>query len=751
MDSGVAPGMEQNKLDFEGLAHELLSRSRDLLPSWLPGGRFIGNEYTCGNLRGEPGDSLKVNANSGKWADFATGDTGGDLISLYAAIHGIGQGEAYKQLASDYRSPADNHPATVRPSSTPATRQPRIEDDLTPPPNGATVPGMQSKWGAPSAYWIYRSTEGAPLFYVARYDVPNERKQFIPWSWSKSQEKWIQKGWPAPRPLYGLELLAQYPDHPVLIVEGEKAADAARRIAGHVYVVVTWPNGSNAGDKVDWSPIHGRKVLIWPDADEAGIKVASVIAAQIHAHCLEIKTIDVAGDLSGRDAADALEDGWDFRALVAWAKPRARIYESSPKEPEILPAKPEPTPAPPEPEDEDPGPSMGINALVMDLGLAVTHQGNPICNADNVMRILEGFHQFKGSIWYDEFYNKIFTTWGSQGPRTWRDVDDINLMLVIQREFGMARISREAVSMAVVSYAHRNTRNEPQDWIQSLKWDGIARLDMFFTDAYGAEENAYSRAVSKNFWISMVARVMRPGCQVDNMVILEGKQGIRKSSSLRVIGGRWYSEANHSIGSDDFLTALHGNIIMEIGELNSFSKAESTRIKQVITNPVDEFRPKYGRHAQKFPRRCILVGTTNEDTYLKDPTGARRFWPIKTNRVDVEYITEQREQFFAEALHRLNAGESWWEVPLEETEQEQEQRQQTDVWESVIYDFLLKHGSDEIAVRDLIVDALKIEIGRADRAIEMRCANVLKRLGWSKLGQRTTGGVRKVYWKRDEL
>ena len=127
----------------------------------------------------------------------------------------------------------------------------------------------------------------------------------------------------------------------------------------------------------------------------------------------------------------------------------------------------------------------------------------------------------------------------------------------------------------------------------------------------------------------MKAREFSTGCQVDNMVVLEGVQGIGKSRALRALGGKWYSSASESVMYKDFYLILTGSLIMEIAELDSFKKAEVTRIKQVISSPHDYYRVPYGRDAQVYPRMCVFVGTTNEREYLKDTTGARRFWPIK--------------------------------------------------------------------------------------------------------------------------
>lgn len=323
--SGAGPGT----IDFSGLSAALLNRSGELLPAWFPAGELNGHEYQVGSLRGEAGSSLSINLNTGKWADFAEDAKGGDLISLYAACQGIKQSEAAKRLARDIGFNLCPNAAMKRPTNDNGSNP---KPAVVKPPVGTPPPSMHHfEHGEPSRSWCYREADGEPLFYVARYDVEGG-KQFSPWSWDGF--KWIAKGWAAPRPLHGLDLLAQRPDARVLIVEGEKAADAARDMVGDTYVVVTWPFGAKAVDTVDWSPLRGRSVLVWPDADEAGIAAGQQIAAKLAPDCPEVKVIDVLiGDSlpPGYDAADALEDGWSLESFEAWSSPLARMIKRSPE------------------------------------------------------------------------------------------------------------------------------------------------------------------------------------------------------------------------------------------------------------------------------------------------------------------------------------------------------------------------------------------------------------------------------------
>jgi putative DNA primase/helicase len=305
-------------LDFDGLARQLLASAETHLASWLPAGRKRGNSWVAGDLSGAAGQSLKVNLATGAWSDFATGDHGSDLVSLYAAIYELPMGDAYRHLGGETK-PAkrvNGHAHAAQPPE-PARRV------VTPvPADFAECPCVHTRYGKPSARWTYRNTDGEVLGYIARYDPQGERKQIIPWTWDG--ERWGMGQWPSPRPLYGLQELEARPDSAILVVEGEKAAEAARRFAGP-YVVVTWPAGAMAADKADWTPLAGRKVLLWPDADEPGRKAMERVAQIIHERVSEVKVLEVSDQPDGWDAADAEFSGWND--CKAWMKPRAAKWK----------------------------------------------------------------------------------------------------------------------------------------------------------------------------------------------------------------------------------------------------------------------------------------------------------------------------------------------------------------------------------------------------------------------------------------
>ncbi len=534
-----------------------------------------------------------------------------------------------------------------------------------------------------------------------------------------------------------MELINQTP---LLIVEGEKTCDAARKIVGDAYTVITWSHGTNSVAKTDWSPAFGLPILLWPDADEPGVKAVYQIAEILKNQCPNLKIIGVQGHPEGWDAANAFDEGWNYSKFLEWAKPRAQKYETMAEVVNKESIKIDTS--------ETEVVTKSVYSMWESLGLAMDKNGNPICNMDNVLRIFETSEEFRNVVWYDEFHKKYFTTWHTGVPREWSDVDDLMLTQFFQRELGLSRIGDEHINKAIRVYGTKNKRNEPMDWLNTLKWDGIARVENFFVDCFGAKDNEYHRSASKNWWTSMVARVLSPGIKVDSMIVLEGKQGKFKSTALGVIGGPWYTEAHESVTSKDFFMLFQGKLIIEIAELDAFSRAETNTIKKVITCQVDRYRPPYGRATCDFPRQCIFVGTTNESNYLHDITGARRFWPIKTGIIDVNKIREQREKLFAEAVVLVMHGHKWYEMPVS-TEEVQEQRRDTDEWEHIIESYVETHNPGEFGflISEIAKDCLNITTDKLDKRSQNRIGKILRLLGFeNKVVRRGGASVASRSW-----
>jgi hypothetical protein len=257
---------------FEVLASHLLATALEHLQSWLPNGRRQGREWCVGSLGGEAGQSLKINIDTGRWQDFATGEKGGDLTSLYAALRGLSQADAAKELGSDADSPQHYpRPEERAPEPTPEFERPPSD---APYGNGAF---RHAELGAANTVYVYKDVAGVPLCVVARFEGP-QGKTFFPFTWHEG--RWKRKAPPKPRPLYHLEQLAQRPQGAVVIVEGEKCADA---LAGVTVAppVLSFMGGAPGAKHADWAPLIGRQVVLWPDADPPGIKAMQEVASQL--------------------------------------------------------------------------------------------------------------------------------------------------------------------------------------------------------------------------------------------------------------------------------------------------------------------------------------------------------------------------------------------------------------------------------------------------------------------------------------
>lgn len=701
-----------------------------------------GNEWVCGSKIGGPGDSMRVNMSTGKWADFATDDKGGDLISLLACIEGVKQIDAAKKLiqAVNYRK------YELAPYVPPLkTTKKKSTDTIIKPPANLNPKIDHFKYGPPSMSWVYRDADGTPFFWVARYDISGKGKEFFPWSYSQEKNRVIMKGWPEPRPLFNLDKLANNPQKPVMIVEGEKSVIGAERLgAEQNYVITTWSNGSKAWRKAKWDVLKGRNILFWPDADEPGLAAALGISDLLAKICNQVKIIQPERS-DGWDAWDAWQEEKSWTDVIEWAKrkvvihkladPRkveedateehavdAEIVETEDDEKKIkheVSVRVEPEQAPLE---------ENKKKSLEDYGVALNARHIPYQSISNISRIFTNVEIFQGHFWYDQFDYRSYTDlYGA--PHEIGDPDILKITALLQREWGVPTIRSGLVHEALTLCASMNPRHSVRDWISSLEWDGEKRIDQFFPDYLGADKNEYTEAVSRNFWIGMVARVFNPGCKNDYMVVLEGPQGVGKSMALASIGGKWHTESTESFGSKDFFQALHGKIIIEIAELDSFSRAEVTRVKQVVTAQHDRFRVSYGRTATDYPRQCIFVGSTNEFGYLRDSTGARRFWPIKCDKINIDKINNDRSQLFAEAGHRYKNGDLWHIVPYELAQAEQEARYQHDEIEVAVLQYLL--GKPYIIMIDLAREALSIDPSKFDKRIQIRIAAILRREGWT--------------------
>lgn len=316
---------------------------------------------------------------------------------------------------------------------------------------------------------------------------------------------------------------------------------------------------------------------------------------------------------------------------------------------------------------------------------------------------------------------------------------------------GLMKVSVGTFKECLVTVARKSPFNPLVDWLQSLEWDQTKRLDMWPVTYLGATYQEYLTHVGPKFLISAIARALQPGAKADCMLILEGPQGRFKSTAARVLfGAEWYTDDLAEFTSKDAALQMQGKWGIEMSELASMTKAEANKTKAVLSRQVDRFRAPYDRFVTEHPRQCVFLGTTNPiDGYFKDPTGSRRFWPIRCGVIDIPRLGADREQLWAEAVHRFEAGERWW---LEKGEAdlaklEQDKRREPDPWELKIEQNL--NGADWAVVSHVMTEWLKIPIERQDKSAQMRVAGYFRSMGWERSKKRINGQPEWVWSKPD--
>jgi predicted P-loop ATPase len=367
--------------------------------------------------------------------------------------------------------------------------------------------------------------------------------------------------------------------------------------------------------------------------------------------------------------------------------------------------------------------------------------GKPVANLANTALILRSDPAFKNMFAYDEMLRTAMLTRAiddepvntfKQRPLTDVDVGQLQEML---QKLALVRLPKDIAHQAVDIVAHERRFHPVRDYLNGLAWDGKSRARGWLTAYLGAESTPYTERVGLMFVVSMVARIFAPGCKVDHMLIIEGPQGQMKSTACSILGGEWFSDSLPEVNAGkDVSQHLRGKWLIEVAEMHATSRAEATLLKSFISRPAEQYRPSYGRREVNEPRQCVFIGTTNRETYLKDETGGRRFWPIKAGAIKIKAIARDRDQLFAEAVKLYRDDVPWWPDRNFEREHimpQQADRYENDAWEENIAAYV--KTKDKVTIGEVAKLALLIETPRIGTADQRRIAAVLDQLGWQRL------------------
>lgn len=377
------------------------------------------------------------------------------------------------------------------------------------------------------------------------------------------------------------------------------------------------------------------------------------------------------------------------------------------------------------------------------LDLILDNQGRPQQDIANVIAVLQNNPAFNGVFSYDSLAHQRIVNKpvpGEKGGTFPRPVEDYDYtaVQVYLNYTGFPTVAKNVVVDAVCKVCWDNSFDPLMEYLVDLKWDGVERLPTMLSTYFSAKQSEYVSEVGLRWMISGAARGLKPGCKADYMLVLEGPQGLNKSTGLANLAGEsWFSDCLPEMFTKDAQMHLRGHWIIEIAELESMVRRPE-KAKAFLTTQIERYRPTYARENVVEPRRCIFAGTTNRADWQPDETGGRRFWPVKVGEIDRVGITRDRDQLWAEAVARFQRGEKWHlEGEVEKMAlKEASARRPEDPWRSDIAEIV--EGQQEVTTK-AILGEMGIATADMTPALSKRVAKELVSLGWENGGRITSG------------
>lgn len=379
------------------------------------------------------------------------------------------------------------------------------------------------------------------------------------------------------------------------------------------------------------------------------------------------------------------------------------------------------------------------------------HRGRPAPTFANACTILRAAPWAAGRLVFDELVQGA--AWEGK-PITEGTLGRIRERC--EREMGVA-FGGELLRSAMQTVAEERRVHPVREYLDRVQWDGVSRLDAVAAAILGAQE-PLAAVMVRRFLVGAVARIMRPGCKLDTMLVLVGPQGARKSTFFQVLGGAWFTDTHVDLGSKDVYLQLAGAWVVEWGEIERVTgRRGADEIKSFMSSRVDRFRPPYGRSIVEVPRACILVGSTNQDVFLDDETGSRRFWCVRcVGQIDVETLAQWRDQLWAEARAAFEAGEPWWLGEEHEGQRVEDAERHTseDPWTNAVLRWVAKTQGEDFTAAEVLKGALDVPAKDHDKHSQTRVGRILRKAKWERRKHRPfrdgTRGEPTWVWFRPE-
>ena len=545
-----------------------------------------------------------------------------------------------------------------------------------------------------------------------------------------------------------------------------------------------------------WTPAHGERVpagsrvVLWTDCDQAGERYADTVRRSLSGRCTvlrrptadprDVNDLAQAGALADDPELGAVEDAPAPELAVELNDACFREYDDACPEAQAAALDDIPADAAPAEQPAKKKRKPRVRAVEPGEGhgdwrdrLITRADGSPDDVPGNVTVALRFHPDWQGVIAFDQFQQTIVTVkappWGpEEAPPVvrlgaWTDADSVRLQTWLRRASGLRlKVGRDAVDSALLVASEGQPVDPPREYLEGLVWDGRSRIGAEASELepegitswlsifLGVQDSPYVRRVGRWFLIASAARILSPGCKVDNALVLEGPQGALKSTAAKILYSPWYSDTPLDLASKDKYGSIQGVWGFELAEFDQYSRHDQGVIKSFVSSPSDKYRPPYMRRDITVPRRCIFLATINPwGEYLQDATGGRRWWPVRVGQINCAGLESLRDQLWAEAVALYQRGERWYPTTLDEhasCREEQVQRQARDAWEDPVRAWIEARlpGSD-VTVAEILGTALGIDKGKWDVASQMRAGAVLRAIGFERQRSQRDGARGYVY------